>query len=263
MNQSNKYALVTGASSGIGWHISIELANRGYNIVAVSNQPDKLAALKKLLSNIKVVVFSTDLSDPVAPRQVSEFCESNKLEIEVLVNNAGMLVIGEAVDMEFEKAKRILQLHMNTLALLCRLLGRKMVERGEGYILNISSISAAMSYPTISYYGPTKRFVRSFTRAIRSELRTEGVSVTCVLPGAVNTAFYDQSNVNIVLAKRLRVMHSPERVARAGVNALFNNKAECIPGFMNRVTMLVVPLVPHFIIGWIHRYRKKKIRNKS
>ncbi len=124
--------MVTGASSGIGRHISIELARRGYSIIAVSNQPEQLNLLKKELETgfgISVQLFNIDLSHEGSGKIVFEHCETNHLEVEVLVNNAGMLVIGEAVTVDYSRAAAILQLHVNTPALLCHLFGKKMALR--------------------------------------------------------------------------------------------------------------------------------------
>jgi hypothetical protein len=138
------------------------------------------------------------------------------------------------------------------------LFGEKMVKNKRGYILNVSSISAVMPYPVISLYGPTKTFLRSFTRAIRTELRREGVYVTCLIPGATATSLYEPYEVNIPLALRLGVMKKPAVVARAGVSALFANRPECIPGFMNKLVVRLLPLIPHAVIGWIYGLRIKK-----
>ena len=203
MNQKEKYALVTGASSGIGRHISIELAQRGYSIIAVSNQPEQLNILKKELESafgISVHPFNINLSLADAGKRVFDYCETNGLAAEVLVNNAGMLAIGEAITVDYQRASDLLQLHVVTPALLCQLFGKKMAARKSGYILNISSISAVMPYPTISFYGPSKTFIRSFSRALRTEMMCQGVKVTCLLPGATATPLYDTFDVNASLS---------------------------------------------------------------
>jgi short-subunit dehydrogenase len=134
------------------------------------------------------------------------------------------------------------------------------VENQNGYILNISSISAAMPYPTISLYGLTKSFLRGFTRALRSELKGSGVSVSCLIPGATATALYDTDHINVPMLIRLGIMKKPEDVARAGVDALFRGKAERIPGLINKFIMLFIPLIPHALIGNIY---KKRVRRKG
>lgn len=263
MSAQIKYALVTGASSGIGWHITLELAKRGYSIIAVSNQPQHLEELKKELEQtlVQIVTLNCDLALPESPQQVFDFCETNHLEVEVLVNNAGILIFGEAARVEYAQAATILHLHMNTPALLCRLFGRKMLARKKGYILNVSSISSVMPYPGISLYGPSKTFLRYFTRGLRTEMKLYDVYATCLLPGATATALYDTHNVNVPLAMQLGVMKKPEAVAKAGVKALFANRGECIPGLLNKFTMWFIPAIPHGVVELIHRSTRFVKRN--
>lgn len=261
MSRTGKYALITGASSGIGWHISKELAQKGYSIIAVSNQPELLDILKQELENafpVSVHTVNIDLSREGAGKKVFEHCESNYLDVEVLVNNAGMLVLGQAALVDYSSAADILQLHVNTPALLCNLFGKKMSAQKTGYILNVSSISAVMPYPIISFYGPSKTFIRSFTRALRTEMQVCGINVTCLLPGATATPLYGNHKVNIPLAMKLRVMKKPESVAHAAVKSLFNGRAECIPGILNKLVVFFLPLIPAIVIEWIYRMRIKK-----
>ena len=260
MNKSEIYALITGASSGIGWHISRELAKRGYSVVAVSNQPEQLKKLKSELeetSLIDVQTLECDLSETGAAESIFDFCQQKELQVDVLVNNAGMLVFGEVVGAETEKVRSILQLHMNTPVMLCRLFGELMVKNHMGYILNVSSISAVMPYPTISLYGPTKTFLRKFTRALRTELKETGINVLCLLPGGTVTSLYDTKNINLSLTMRLGIMKKPEVVAKAGVRALFKRRAECIPGLLNKFVIRIIPLIPNSLIGFIYRKTKR------
>ena len=131
-----KYAVVTGASSGIGLHISRELAKRQYSLVAVSNQPELLEHLKTKLEQeypIEVLPLNCDLAKSDAAEIIFGFCQKQKnLDVEVLVNNAGMLVYGEITDISIKQTENILNLHMNTPALLCRLFGEVMVKNQKG-----------------------------------------------------------------------------------------------------------------------------------
>jgi len=255
-----KYALVSGASSGIGWHISRELANRGYPLIALSNQAKQLESLKEDLEgaySISVVILVIDLAREGAAKEVYEFCMANQYEVEVLVNNAGILVYGEAVEVESHKVGDILQLHMNTPAMLCHFFGKEMVRRNRGYILNVSSISAVMPYPTISFYGPSKTFLRYFTRALRTEMKSYNIKVSCLIPGATATPLYaNNPRANIPLALKLGIMKKPEVVARAGVNALFRGRAERIPGVLNKLVVYLFPYIPRFVISWFNQLRK-------
>jgi short-subunit dehydrogenase len=264
MSDPEKYALVTGASSGIGWHFAKELAARGYGIVAVSNQGDLLADLRtevETLFRVTVRTLDLDLSRSDAAATVFDFCRQHNLQVEVLVNNAGMMIYGELVEREIAKVNSILNLHMQTPVLLSRLFGKLMLENQKGYILNVSSISAVMPYPTISLYGPTKTFLRKFSRALRHELRGSGIFVTCLIPGATFTALFDSEHINVPLAMRLGIMKKPDDVARTGVRALFNNRPIRIPGTINKFVVYFFPLIPSCLIGWI--YKRVKMREKQ
>lgn len=256
MNILDKYAVVTGASSGIGWHISKELAARGYSIVAVSNQSDALMNLKSEMHEtygVTIFTIDCDLSTTGAAELIYNYCQQKELQVEVLVNNAGMLVHGEVLNVDMKRINTILQLHMNTPVLLCRFFGAHMTERKKGHILNISSISAVMPYPTISLYGPTKSFLRGFTRALHSEMKGSGVSVCCLIPGGTATALYDTDHINLPLLIRLGIMMKPEDVARAGVRALFRGRAERVPGIINKLILLFIPLIPHALVRYIYK----------
>lgn len=261
MKTGSGYALVTGASSGIGWHLSCELARRGYSIAAVSNQPAQLEALRQELMRdfgVRVFLIETDLARPDAARHVFDVCGQNRLEIQVLANNAGVMLFGEAVRAGYLAAERLLQLHVVTPAMLCRLFGEQMMQRGSGHILNVSSISAVMPYPYISLYGPSKAFLRSFSRALRTEMKPRGVGVTCLLPGATATALYDPQVVNMPLMMRLGIMQKPERVAETAIRALFTGRAEIVPGCFNKIIVALLPFVPHFLIGLIYKFWSKR-----
>lgn len=261
MNKSDTYALVTGASSGIGWHIAMDLAAKGYGIVAVSNQAEQLGNLKSELEGsfqIRVLTLDLDLSKSNAADDVFIFCQDHKLEVEVLVNNAGIMVYGEVVETDMEKVKEILHLHMHTPALLCRLFGGLMQERQMGFILNISSISAVMPYPMISLYGPTKAFLRKFTRALRYEMNEKGVHVSCLIPGATATALYNTDHINVPLAMRFGIMKSAAEVAKKGLKAMFRNRPIRIPGIINKFVVYIFPLIPACLIRAIYKRQLKR-----
>lgn len=264
--ESPNYALVTGASSGIGWYISIELAARGYAILAVSNQAEQLEILKSDLYKdyqVKVQTLDLDLSEPSAAESVYDICLQKGWQVEVLVNNAGMYVYGEVTGADPERTSKILQLHMHTPVMLCRLFGALMEQNQRGFILNVSSISAVMPYPTISLYGPTKTFLRKFTRALRYEMNLSGVHVTCLIPGATATDLYDTSNINLSLAMRLGIMKKPGLVAKVGVKALFKNRAESVPGLLNKFILCFFPLIPGWFLGFIYKRVKRRSRKTT
>jgi short-subunit dehydrogenase len=256
MVPERNYALVTGASSGLGWHLSELLAQKGYHLIAASNEPEGLDQLKMhLVANaaIKVFTVNINLAGESSARALFDYCEKLGLTVEVLVNNAGMLAYGEAYRIPYAEARDILQLHVTTPALLCRLFSDKMIKNGKGFILNVSSISAVMPFPTISFYGPTKTFLRHFTRALRTELKGMGLHVTCLLPGAMDTRLLDRYHFNRRVTRRFRILLHPREVAQAGIKALFRNRPECIPGWLNKLVVWILPVIPRSIIALIYR----------
>jgi short-subunit dehydrogenase len=248
-------ALITGGSSGIGLAIARELARRSYSLLLVSNQPEALTSVKKEMEEnegVSCYVLDIDLTQNHAVQQIEDFVNRNNLAVDILVNNAGIMVFSEVANTPVEILVAILKLHVHVPTQLCSLFGAAMKQNKFGYILNVSSISAVMPYPGISLYGPTKTYMRYFSRALRSEMKEYHVKVTCLMPGATATALFDAEKVNMVLAKRLGIMHSAEFVAAKAVSALFRNKSEFIPGILNKVIMFLLPLVPTFIIELIN-----------
>lgn len=252
-------ALVTGGSSGIGFAIAKELAQRGFQLLLVSHQEKELAGCRQQIEqqfSIECFTLYKDLTNVDSAQEIFDFCRQNKLEISVLVNNAGILVFSEIVSTSTQKVNAILQLHIYTPTMLTRLFGEQFKNQGGGFVLNVSSISAVMPYPGISLYGPTKTYMRYFTRAFRSEMKRYNVNVTCLIPGATETALYDPNRVNLSLAKKLGVMQTANTVAKAAVKALLKNKAEVIPGILNKLTVWLLPLVPAGVARLIHQNTK-------
>jgi len=257
MNISDKsrVALITGGSSGIGLAIAHELARRGYSLLLVSNQQNELAVCQAEFEKqyeLKCYTFYLDLARESAGSELFNFCQEQLMYVAVVVNNAGFMNFSEVAETPFEKVQAMLHVHMVTPTEICRLFGKEMKDRKSGFILNTSSISSVMPYPGISLYGPSKTYMRYFTRALRSEMKEYGVKVSCLIPGATATPLHDAEKVNMRLHKRLHIMHSAEYVASRAVRALFKNKAECVPGLLNKIIMLVVPLVPTWLIELIN-----------
>ena len=142
---------------------------------------------------------------------------------------------------------------MLTPSLLCTYFAREMRTRGRGHILIVSSLSAWRDFPGVAYYGSSKKYLRGFARALRSELGVYGVNVTCLAPGAVATGLYDQTSVPVARARRLGIMMDANAVARAGLHALFAGRATCMPGLLNRALALLAVLTPQWIIDLIRR----------
>lgn len=249
-------ALVTGACSGIGLAMARLLAARGYTLVLVSNRApelERVAAELHAAHAVEVQAIAQDLATADAADRLVAALDARDLEVDILVNNAGFFFFGQAADADPERARAMLQLHVTTPSLLCTLLGARMRARRRGHVLIVSSISAWRAFPGISYYGSSKAYLRSFARALRSELSVYGVNVTCLAPGATATALYDPSVVPVEKARRFGVMMDADAVAAAGLRAMFQRRAECMPGVVTRLMTTAAVLVPQPLIDWLRR----------
>ena len=249
-------ALVTGACSGIGKALASQLAGLGYDLVLVSNRAETLAnAAAEIRAAHGVVVHDMvlDLARAEAAAELFQAVQSAGIGVDVLVNNAGMFFFGEVADADPAKANALLQLHVVTPSLLCTYFGREMRARGCGHILMVSSLSAWRDFPGIAYYGSSKKYLRGFARSLRSELAVYGVNVTCLAPGATATGLYGQTGVPVERARRWGVMMEADAVAKAGLRALFAKRAECMPGLLTRVMMVLAVLTPQWIIDLLRR----------
>jgi short-subunit dehydrogenase len=170
------------------------------------------------------------------------------VEIEVLVNNAGMLLFGEIADAEPHRMQAMLQLHVTTPSLLAHYFGADMRGRQKGHILFVSSASTWCDFPGVALYGSTKRYLRSFAASIREELKPWGVNVTCVAPGAVATGLYGQTSGAAAKAAKLGILGDPARVAQTGLRGMFRGKYLVLPGMGAKLMALGAALTPRWLV---------------
>ncbi len=164
-----KYALVTGASSGIGADFAKILADAGCQLIIVARRLERLQEQKKNLQEqygIQVEVISMDLNDPDAPQKLYEEIKNKSIDVEILINNAGVGLYGNFVEIEWEQEKNMLTLDILNLVHLTKLFAKEMVERNSGYILNVASIGAFQPTPSYASYSAAKSFVLNFTEAL-------------------------------------------------------------------------------------------------
>ena len=241
------YALITGASSGIGRCYAMEMSKRGYDIVAVSNQPEQLDEIAKEITttyNVKVVTLNIDLASEQAAKTIFDICTERGYNVEVLICNAGMLLFSTLVNTEPERLATIITLHCTTTTLLCHYFGKLFKSRHSGHILIMSSSTAWLPYPTIAHYSATKAYLKSFASALWYELHRYGVSVTAIYPGAVNTPFYKLSDRSRALFLSLGVMMSPDKLARRGVRAMMRGRRRLTPGFFTKIVVAICSILP-------------------
>jgi short-subunit dehydrogenase len=252
----SRVALVTGACSGIGRAIATRLAAQGYTLVLVSERAEALeraAGELKVAHSVVVHTLVMDLARSEAAGELHAAVHALGVEVDVLVNNAGFFFFGEIADADPARANAMVQLHVVTPSLLCTRFGHDMRARGRGDILIVSSISAWRDFPGIGYYGSTKKYLRGFASALRSELKPYGVNVTCLAPGATATGLYDSTSVPVQRATKLGLMMSPDQVAEAGLRALFAGRAEHIPGLLNVLLAVASAWTPQWMVDLIRR----------
>ncbi len=252
------FALVTGASSGMGLEFARQLAQRGYNLLIVSNE-EKIHEVAKELEEafshtLSVVSLVMDLGQQSAARELYDYTHTQGMEIEVLVNNAGVYHDRDILDDSEGFTSLIMNLHMYTPAMLCYLFGQDMKARGKGYILNVCSVTSKMAAQRLGTYGGTKAFLSHFTRALHIELRRYGVHVTDVSPGAVDTGLYNIKPVYTKIGKCLGIIVSPETLVRRALRALFWGWSKTtIPTVFWRMLCFIILLIPTCLLRLIRR----------
>lgn len=265
------YALVTGAASGMGRIYALRLAQRGYNVVIVDINEKGLAETEQIVKSdidgsekfsaeekqkFNVLVVPQDLSTLDAADRIFEKTEAAGCVVEVLVNNAGVMYCQGIAETSERMLKLIMMVHMNTPLLLCRKYVGPMKERGRGYILNISSLAAWMSWPGIGMYGNTKRFVRDYSRELRIECQKTGVSVTNAYFGAVDTPLIPLKDSLRKLARGLAVMIRPEKAVDKALRATFRRRKGTMPGLLNKIFWPFIVLLPDWLLGIAYRKAK-------
>lgn len=247
-----EYALITGASKGIGRAIAEELASRGFNILLVARSGDLLKQVAGEITSrytVKADWLALDLSAKDAPQQVVDWCRARSYPIKALVNNAGYGLSGPFEKYSLEEHLNMMQLNMATLIGLTRLLLPDLRERSRAYILNISSSAAYQAVPNLSLYAATKSFVLAFSRGLHQELHKTNVSVTCISPGATDTDFPNRAQLGekgIKAAQKVNM--TPAVVAKMAVKAMLSGKTEVITGFVNKLGAAAAWLLPKTLV---------------
>jgi short-subunit dehydrogenase len=244
-NSKNAWALVTGASGGIGRDMSVLLAQRGYDLIVVARSQDKLNELASQLQaahGIRVRVIAQDLGQAGSVAQLMNRIGTDVADIEVLINNAGFGLNGQFDQTPADRLTEMVQLNVTSLMDLTRAVLPSLKARGKGYIMNVASAVAFQPCPNFAVYGATKAFVLSFSQALHLELSGTGVSVTAVCPGSTATDFHQVSGSDRTLVAKL--MDSSQSVAQSGLNALFARRSSVVTGLLNKPLPFVNRLVP-------------------
>lgn len=242
-----KWALVTGASSGIGWSLAQQLAAEGANLLLTARRADRLARLADEVSGrhkIQTQIFAADLTRPQAPGELFRFSEEKRIPIEILINNAGFGAYGEFRKIEAQRLLDMVQVNVASVVHLTHLFLPSMVERRSGYIMIVASTAAFQPVPYISTYAATKGFDLLFAEGLAEEVRRYGVRVCALCPGSTASEFNQVAGMRRIAGPQ----ESNEKVARVGLEALAQGKPRVISGASNWLSVEAQRLAPRRLV---------------
>jgi short-subunit dehydrogenase len=230
-----EYILITGASSGIGLELAIQLAAKNFNLILVARSEDKLISLQKELKSkykVEVEYLLYDLSEPHSAQDLYQQVKDQKYIVSGLINNAGFGEYGFFMQMSLKRDEEMIAVNISSLVGLTKLFGADMVLAGKGRIMNIASLLSFLPFPYYSVYSATKSFVLAFTETVSAELKGTGVVLTALCPGPVETSFHTESMRKTNAMSANKPMPA-ELVAKAGVELFLNGNSKKVVGFMN------------------------------
>jgi uncharacterized protein len=246
-----KWALITGASAGIGAALARELAAGGTNLVLTARRRDRLAGLAGELSakhSIRTLVCVADLAQNSGPQEIFAFTEDKKVTVDLLVNNAGFGAYGEFRKVELDRLLEMIQVNVSAVVHLTHLYLPGMIARRSGDILILASAAAFQPVPYITTYAATKSFDLQFAEGLAEEVRQHGIRVCALCPGPTESEFLE------VAGQRHHTRLLPEtaeKVARVGLRALASGKSSVISGFTNWLGAESVRFAPRSLVARI------------
>lgn len=259
----NKTALITGATSGIGYELSKLFALNRYNLVLVARNDQRLEDLANELRqafSISIITIPKDLSLPSSPEGIFSYLKKKSIQVDVLVNNAGFNEYGLFSQTDLHRELQMIQLHIVSLTYLTKLLLPGMLERKLGKILNVGSTGSFVPGPLVAVYCATKAYILSFSEAIAEELKETGVTVTTLCPGSTKTEFAERANMEDVAIFQGNLMDARE-VAQIGYNALMRGKRIIVAGCVNKLTISSVRFLPRGMVAKMVKGMMSRKRN--
>jgi short-subunit dehydrogenase len=257
-------ALITGASAGIGREFARQLGARAHSLILVARRRERLDQLRDELRNrnarLNIYVRGVDLCDKSQIDELVEWLEQNKIDIDLLINNAGLGDLGRFATSHLPRNDQMLSVNIVALTTLTRKLLPQMLSQKRGAILNVSSSAGFLPIPEFNVYAATKAYVNSFNEALRAELHGTGVTVTALCPGPVHTEFQEVAKRQGGQPERGPefVYVSVEKVVRDALAAVEADRALVIPGFIMKLGMFLVRITPIPILRLAWRFRAKR-----
>jgi uncharacterized protein len=239
------FTLITGASEGLGAEFAKISAHEGRNLILVARQGDKLKLLAQDIGqDITIHIITQDLSDRDAAQKIYKKARRLRAEVDQLINNAGFGDFGDFVRLSAARQEQMIEVNIISLVALTRLFLPRMMQRKQGRIMNVSSVSGFTPLPLMSVYAASKSFVLSFSQALIEEVRGSGVSITCLCPGATKTGF--SRNAHLPAAHPIaHTRVKPKAVAKFGYQAMLAGTPVAVYGFANKLLVsFVYKLLP-------------------
>ena len=255
MEENKKIALITGASSGIGRDMARDLAERGYNLILVARDKERLEELKKEFK-VEATIISTDLSDSNNCKELYKEVKNKFGKIDILINNAGFGEFGFFTETNLEKEISLINTNITAVHVLTKLFLKDMKEADSGIILNVASIAGFLPGPLMAAYYSSKSYVLRLSQSIREELKKQksNVKISVLCPGPVNTNFNNIAGVKFSLPS-----FTSERVAKYTINKMLKNKFLIIPGLTIKLTAFASKIIPSVILSkFVYISQKRK-----
>lgn len=249
---NQKFALVTGATSGIGLELAKLFAQDKYNLVIVARNEDELQQTASGLQTqygVEVTTIAKDLFKRESPFEVYDEVKSRGITVDVLVNDAGQGQYGEFIETDVNRELDIIQLNIAAYVVLTKCFLKDMVARNEGKILNVSSIGGEMPGPLQSVYHATKAFVTSFTEAVNNEIKDTNVTMTLLLPGVTDTDFFNKAEQEDAKMVKEGSKADPAKVAKDGYEALMAGDDKIVSGLKNKAMVAASQVTPDSMVA--------------
>lgn len=265
--KNKKWALITGASAGIGAEFAMQLAAKGWSIVLVARRTDRLNDIgQKIKTTFDVECHSiaVDLSDANANQKIYNNCQSNDIDVSMLINNAGYGVPGDFDHVNWSTHNDMLQVMLNSLVELCHLFYPGMKDNKLGYIINVASL-AGLTPPTAGHtlYGAVKSFVIKFSHSLHLEGQDSNVHVTALCPGFTYTEFHDVNGTRSMVNQMSKKMWmSASDVVAQGIEAVETNQAVYINGWRNRLIARLCKYLPEGLVRFLMKGSVSKFRKR-
>lgn len=258
---NGKWAIVTGASSGIGWEFSKHLASAGMNLLMISNQNEALMQCADYINgnhSVKARTLCVDLASSQAMQEIKDVLHNLPQAPMILINNAGIFDFREVSSLSERRIDTYIDLHIRAVTKLCRMVGEIMAKEGRGWILNMASMACWMPMPGIAMYSATKSYIHSFSRAYRIEMLSKGVSVMVACPGGIATDLFGLPPRLQKVGVAVGALATPSKFASKAINRLLKGRAQYVNGMINRLAIVAVGSAPE----WMRKLVKTQLLDR-